>query len=400
MIRRYTLLFQVLDYRKECVGLFYDGKILQEIPNDLSKTWKYCDYLPDDIEYASLYCDGNTLDVVCPEYLKIQWLSVSNKMKAFMRSFREAKISLEDNCFFDLVPSSFLIDYFHVKNLITEHVFENYTKPKNYNFLLSLTKFVESVGNRPLNISTNRNIQKSQDIKIAKFVKNNSDKRYIDYNVFGTKTGRLTTKKNSFPILTFEKQFRSALKPNNDWFLEFDFNAAELRTLLALSGQEQPQIDIHEWNAKNVFNGKLDREEVKKRTFAWLYNPQSQDSALSKKYNRELVVKKYSTQSQVTTFFDRTIESDPRRALNYIIQSTTSDLFLRRVLNVDEVLKSRKSYISFTLHDSVVIDYAEEDKDILSELINVFSNTELGFFKVNVSAGKNFGNMEPLRIRN
>ena len=100
---------------------------------------------------------------------------------------------------------------------------------------------------------------------------------------------------------------RSILKPNNDFFVELDFNAAELRTMLALAGVEQPEIDIHEWNAENVFNGQMDREEVKKRTFAWLYNPQSQDMALSKKYNRDLVVQKYSTQSQVTTFFDRTI---------------------------------------------------------------------------------------------
>ena len=372
-----------MDYRNECVGLFCEGSILKDVPKNLSKTWKYCTYLPDNIEYASLYCTNLSLDAACPEHLRSQWQNVSNKMRSFMISFQEAKVSLDDNCFFDLVPSNFLIDYFHVKNLITEHVFENYAKPKNYDFLLSLTKFVEGVKQRPLNIDKRFNIQKSQDVKIAKFLKNNQNKKHIDYNVFGTKTGRLTTKKNSFPILTFEKQFRTVLKPNNDWFLEFDFNAAELRTLLALTGERQPKEDIHEWNAKNVYNGRLDREEVKKRTFAWLYNPHSQDKELNKKYNRDLVVNKYFTGEQVTTFFDRVIHADSHRALNYIIQSTTSDLFLRRVLDINEVLKSRKSYISFTLHDSVIIDYSEEDKEMLSEIINVFSNTELGIFKVN-----------------
>ena len=64
---------------------------------------------------------------------------------------------------------------------------------------------------------------------------------YIKYNIFGTKTGRLTTKPNSFPILTLKKEYRSILKPNNDLFVELDYNAAELRVLLTLMNVEQPK---------------------------------------------------------------------------------------------------------------------------------------------------------------
>ena len=53
--------------------------------------------------------------------------------------------------------------------------------------------------------------------------------------------------------------------PQNDWFLELDYNAAEVRTLLALSGKDQPEEDIHEWNIKNIYDGDLTREEAKRK---------------------------------------------------------------------------------------------------------------------------------------
>ena len=89
----------------------------------------------------------------------------------------------------------------------------------------------------------------------------------IVYDLFGSKTGRLTTKKNSFPILTMDKKYRSIIKPKNDCFLELDFNSAEIRTFLALQGLEQPKQDIHAWTGKNVFKGQLTRDEVKKKFF-------------------------------------------------------------------------------------------------------------------------------------
>ena len=214
--------------------------------------------------------------------------------------------------------------------------------------------------------------------------------------MFGSKTGRLTTKKNSFPILNLDKNYRKILKPKNDWFVELDFNAAELRTFLALAGKQQPKEDIHDWNAKNIYNGST-RDEAKKRIFAWLYNPESTDYLSSKAYNRAEVVKKYYDGSQVTTFFNRIIPSDDHHALNYIIQSTTSDLFLRKMIDLWKFLKDKKSFIAFSVHDSLVIDMPSDERDLINQIVEIFSRTKFGDFKVNVSGGKNYGNMRKIK---
>jgi DNA polymerase I-like protein with 3'-5' exonuclease and polymerase domains len=105
------------------------------------------------------------------------------------------------------------------------------------------------------------------------------------------------------------------------------------------------------------------------------------------------VVQKYYKEGQVTTFFNRIIDSDDHHALNYIIQSTAADLFLRQMIKVWEYLKDKKSNIAFCLHDSLVIDLHHDDQNIIQEIKELFADTELGCFKVNVSHGKNFGEM-------
>jgi DNA polymerase I-like protein with 3'-5' exonuclease and polymerase domains len=100
----------------------------------------------------------------------------------------------------------------------------------------------------------------------------------------------------------------------------------------------------------------------------------------------------------VTTFWDKVIPSAERTALNYIIQSTCAENVLRQMIKISNYLKGSKSYVAFPIHDSIVLDLSVEDKERLPELLNIFSNTELGKFKVNVSVGTNFGNLKKLEV--
>jgi len=394
------LYFQVLDEKYECVGVYLDEKMhYDEMPSGLSKTWKYTRALEEsqNIEYASLYCGKKTLSQVCPDEFANRLNKVLERLKAFFTSFKHAKISLYDNCFFDMVPERFLLEYCYLKNEITKHVLENYEKPKNYDFLANLSRVTEDIRYSKLNVDTSTLDSRLGSEKTRNFIKKLSKiDHHINYDVFGTITGRLTTRPKSFPILTLDKDHRCVVKPKNDLFVELDYNSAEIRTLLALQGLPQPKSDIHTWIRKNVFKGQITREETKRKVFAWLYNPEAKNEKLEKLLNKQKVLDEYWDGEYLNTFYDRRISADEKHALNYLIQSTTSDLFLRGVIKIWKLIRDRKSNVAFTIHDSLVLDYSEEDKELLNQIIETFSKNELGNFKVNVSMGKNFGAMKKI----
>jgi len=388
------VLYQVLDNKKECYAIFCkDALYHYPSSEELTHTWEYTPHFADPkIEYAKIWTNGRSLSQVCPEHLKEEWTKVCAQATAFIKSFNEAKINFDDVCFYDSVPKKFLIRYCRLKNDICEWVFEHHKKPKNYNFLLNLIKFTDKIKSQTLSTRT-KNLDFINSKVRKSFNKIKSSQSTINYNAFGTATGRLTTEKDSFPILTLNKELRSVLVPKNDLFLEFDYNAAELRTLFGLLGKDQPQGDIHAWIKENIFSEKLTREEVKKKVFAWLYNPKAKNKKLNDFLPRNQVINKFYVDGTVHTPFGRQIEAPEDKALNYLIQSSTSDLFLTNLLKIDAMLQDRKSYISFCVHDSFVIDFDNRDRDLVEKIMKVFSNTSMGEFKVSLHAGKTYGDM-------
>ena len=87
---------------------------------------------------------------------------------------------------------------------------------------------------------------------------------------------------------------------------------------------------MHAWNAKNIFAAKYSREEAKRKVISWLYNPTAVHYTAARYYDREAIKEKYWDGEQVITPFSRTIKADHDHALNYVIQSTTSDLTLKQ----------------------------------------------------------------------
>ena len=98
------------------------------------------------------------------------------------------------------------------------------------------------------------------------------------------------------------------------------------------------------------------------------------------------------------TVFGREIPADDFHALNYIVQSTCADMVLEQACKIRSLLAQKRSTIAFVVHDSIVLDLADEDRQELLHLVDEFSSTRLGNFMVNISAGKNFGKLRELRV--
>ena len=304
------MIFQTLDDKTECVGVYADGQLyFDNWPDDLTQTWRHTGFSKDaDIEYASLYCDGLNLERAAPESLQEPLKKAQRRMKAYAQSFRIAKIDMREHCIFDLVPQDFLKEFCEIKNKITEHVLTKYDKPPCYDHLNRVSKLLYKIKYQDLNLNADDCKSLFYNTPSRVMAQKLLDgPNYINYNVFGTITGRLTTFPESFPILTSQRGFRQLLKPQNDWFLSLDYNGAEIRTLIALSKQKQPSEDIHAWNVKNIFDKSVTREEAKTTFFSWLYNPDSK-TVNTDAYDRESILDKFYDGVYILTPFERKIK--------------------------------------------------------------------------------------------
>jgi len=390
------MFFQAIDDKSACIGIYTEGKLyFENFPAALTKTWRYSGSLKDeDVEYGWIYALGNSLKDVCPADYEEELAITEKKLRAYIKTFKIAKVNLNDHCIFDLVPHDFLKRFCEVKNRITEYVFETMPKPPHYQHLCDVEKLLYKIRYNKLNLNTTAcrhlmlsSLDRNKAQELAKNFK------YIDYNLFGTVTGRLTTRPGSFPILTLKKEFRKLLKPNNDLFVALDYNGAEVRTFLELAGQEQPNHDIHDWNVRNVFANTLTRDEAKVEFFGWLYNS-LEDPDLGEIYNKAKVLDEWYDGEYIITPYQRKIAVDDFRALNYLIQSTTADRVLSKAVIIDKMLEDRKSFVSHILHDEIVIDFSDEDRDIIMDVKAVFEDGYLATMK----AGRNYFELSELGL--
>lgn len=398
--------FQALDDKKQCVGIYHNGRLIfdeNQFPKTLSsmRTWRYSGFLDDDsIEYAWLIAGGKTLKESCPEHLIGSLLKFEKKMNAYKKAFELAKVNFREHCFFDLVPHDFLVSFLELKNQITRHVFETEEKTPLYQHLLEVEKLLYKIRYQNLNVN-NQNARglftSSRSRSAAQKLLNGP--KHIDYNIFGTRTGRLSTYPGSFPILTMQKDLRALVKPHHDWFISLDYNGAEARTVLGLLKKRQPLGDVHEWNVANVFAGKGvgDREAAKTFFFSWLYNPDSTKIEESF-YDRDALLEEYYQDDHIRTIFDRKIKVDKYKAVNYIVQSTTADLVNDRAVALDKFLQNKRTFVSHIVHDEIVLDMPDEERYLIPEIKEIFSNNKLDKFVTNLKAGKDYMDIGVLKL--
>jgi len=390
------MFLQFLDDKPDCPCYYVGGEAMMTLEGNNFKTWSWNPNIPSDTDVAQIWVGGKTLEEVCPENLKDKFKLIDNKLKAMYRSFALAKIDLNETCFYDLVNDGDLKEYATLKDKITEFVFQNYPRPSNYGFMVSLYETLAQIERNNVNIdwdwlATKRFTQKGK----AVWDKLQNSNKKIAFSPYGSKTGRLTLKDNAIPILNLDKEYRKVFKPNNDWFVEFDYNAADLRSFFYVLDKPQPKGDLHDWNTTVVYKNAIDRDQAKKAMFAWLYDLNKEDQQLEKYYERNKILDTFYKEGKIVNPFGREIECDKDHAIPYLIQSTTADYVLRRLNEVNVLLKDKNTKIFTTIHDSIVIDLDWSERAIINDILAVLRKDN---FVVNTSTGKNFGEMREIKL--
>lgn len=393
--------FQILD--DKCKNVYYDQIFQPVIPSGL--TWKYSSILfdRDDIEYAQLYCQRDLKEMALLFGMEKRYQEVESKINAYYRAIKTSKIDRNKYCLYDLLPEKLVKQYCQIKNDICDQVIQSIAKPKEYDQLLRINKLISDIRLRPIKID--RTVFDRTNEKERKFYdKAGKISPIIDYNQFNIITNRLGVNPKSFPVLNLDKDFRKCIVPTNDMFVSLDFNAAEARVMLALSGKEQFEGDLHQFHLDTIGDPGLDRATVKTQFFAWLFdsvrdrNNLAHEDVFNGLYNKPQIIGKHYDGEYVTTIFDRRIKTDDHHSLNYIIQSTAFDLFAENCFNILLLLRGHKSFISMLITDNVVIDLALEDKPLIRQIKAVFEQTRIGKIPSTLSIGKSFGEMKKVNI--
>ena len=379
-MREVEKIIQTLDIENNCYGVYCQDRFhfqnTEDSLRDATVAWRHSPILSEDDKwtYVNLFLKNVSLSEYSSDPVTLK--ATENILEAQKSAAITAKIDFSELCFYEILPDHLLHRWFSLREQAMSNVLKSVQKPKDYDILHKIHVVVENISRQNLSVS-GANMR-------------------VKYDMMSSATGRLATSRGSYPILNISKEERSSVKPQNDLFLELDLNGAEIRTLLAFSGQEQPDYDIHEFN-RDHSGTKMTRQEMKSKFFAWLYNPKAVDYDLEKLYNKD-VYKKHYNNGKIETPFGRDLEVDERKALNYLLQSTTSDIVLQNAYEIMNLLKGKKSKVAFTMHDSVVLDFAKEDHGLVGEIKEIFETNIFGKFMSTVNIGKNFGNLKEIAI--
>lgn len=371
---------QTLDTESNCTGAFFKERFYFENLDDLVKqsqfAWQHSSILDDEkYTYLSIFAKSENLADYSENphlFTACQELLMSHKKASVT-----AKVDLSDVCLFDIIPDHLMYQWFSLRAKAIKALAKKVKKPSDYDILHKIHVLVTDISRKTLSVE--------------------DQEEYIAYDMYSSATGRLATTRGSFPVLNISKNNRRHIKPKNDVFLEIDLNGAEIRTLLSLSGKEQPAYDVHEFNKNVAAQDLATRQEVKARFFAWLYNPEATDHNLEKLYNKNIYKNHYKN-GYIETPFGRRLEIDERRALNYLTQSTTSDIVLENAYKIMKFLGNKKSFVAFTMHDSVVLDFCKHEHHLVKEIKDIFENNMFGKFLSTVSIGRNYGELKEIKV--
>ena len=237
------------------------------------------------------------------------------------------------------------------------------------------------------------------DNRVKKHISNN--KLYSDY-FLNTTTGRPSNSFGSVNFAALEPEKRKVFLPENNMFVEYDYDAYHLRIIADLVGYKFPEGSVHEYLAG--WYG-VDYDESKGITFKILYGGISDDIAnkvpFFKKVRKfiSLQWKLFNSQKYVQTYiYNRRIASknlegmNANKVFNYLIQAHETELNIKTIIELQRYLLDKKTDLVLYGYDSFLFDFSKQDGEHI--LYNVKKILERNRHPVKLKQGYNYQEMK------
>lgn len=208
---------------------------------------------------------------------------------------------------------------------------------------------------------------------------------FTEYNLYNN-TSRPTNTFNSvnFAAIPKAEEYRKCFKPQNDFFVEFDFDGYHLRLLADQLDYPLTNESAHKQLAKQYF-GKdeiTDEEYTKAKqiNFHAIYGKIPEEHKNLKIFKEiqeyiDSIWKQYNSLGAVfnpqsgKAFTKELKDMNPAKLMNYMMQSLETSNNIIILKDILKYLKDKKSFITLYTYDAILFDFSKEDgKQVLEDI--------------------------------
>ena len=225
----------------------------------------------------------------------------------------------------------------------------------------------------------------------------NRSKIHTQYNLYTT-TSRPSNTFNSinFAALNKDNSERMCYRPENDKFIELDFQGYHPRLIGEMIGFNFPK-DKNTYDVLGELLG-VSQQEAKELTFKQLYGgvwKEYQNKPFFKdvlRYTDDIwdtyqYGKRLVTENKI---FMPDAEMTRSKLFNYIVQSKETSTNVDLLKLVFDKLEGKKTKLVLYTYDAFLFDYSNEDKGLIQEITNILD------YPVNIKQGKTYHGLEKL----
>ncbi len=218
------------------------------------------------------------------------------------------------------------------------------------------------------------------DERVRKHISNG--KLYSQYNLW-TSTGRPSNSFGSVNFAALPPEKRGAFIPENDAFVEYDFDAYHLRLIGELVNYKFGKESVHKHLSK--FYGST-YEESKQISFKLLYggitNEIRQKVPFFNKvhdfinlkwneFNRDKYIKTDIYSRKIISALD----DNKNKLFNYLIQAAETERNIKKILKIKDYLKNKNTNLVLYGYDSFLFDFHKDDGvETLSDIKYILEN--------------------------